>query len=305
MSRDPWLDTHVHVSDMGADGRHRPRLLEDLVDVLDRCDADLVWVISPDANWNARVMKDAEGMEAALDFIHDLARRSGGRLLGSCLVNPHFADASLRVMEKAFAQRGFVLLGEMLQYMMDYRMDSAPVERIVRAAAQADVPVQVHISTSNSKQGNFSSGVEELEDLLALVERVPQATYILAHLVGMPKDDPPVVDVYLDVIEKRLGKWPDNFWAEIRDFSSPGVRSALARIPHSRLIAGTDWVTRVGPPFLPYGTLFPVRSVAENPYPPSVASMKSLMKKWGAADRTVSAVAFENAARLLKIRRSA
>jgi chromosome segregation protein len=57
---------------------------------------------------------------------------------------------------------------------------------------------------------------------------------------------------------------PDNFWVEIRDFDSPGVRSALARVRADRLLAGTDWVTRVGPPFLPYGCIFGVQRAEDN-----------------------------------------
>ena len=94
-----------------------------------------------------------------------------------------------------------------------------------------------------------ASGAEQLLDLLDLAERVPEARYILAHLVGMPEGDPPVVDEYLDVIKQLCGAWPDNLWAEIRDFDSPGVTSVLARAPHTRLIAGTDRTTRAGPPF--------------------------------------------------------
>jgi len=302
MAEPKWLDTHIHVSDVGKDGEHRERLFEDLIDVLDRADADLRFVLSPDANWNRIVKQDEEGTLKAAEFINGLVRRAPDRFYGSCLVNPHFLDASLKTMELCFEQYGFVQLGEMLQYMMDYYMDTDAVEALVRRAVEYDVPVQVHISTSNSKQGQFESGLEELDDMLGLVERVPEAKYILAHFVGMPDDDPPVVDAYLDVIEDRYGEWPGNFWAEIRDFSSPGVRSVLARVPHDRLIAGTDWTTRVGPPFLPYGTLFTSRAGEANPFPPCVASMVGFLKDAGVADEVVSAIGFGNAAELLRIR---
>jgi hypothetical protein len=89
----------------------------------------------------------------------------------------------------------------------------------------------------------MGSGMEQLADFFGIVERVPDAKYILAHAVGT-QTEPPVVDGYLDAIEERYGKIPDNFWFEIRDFSSPGVRSALRRISADRIIAGTDWTTQ-------------------------------------------------------------
>ena len=301
MAKQKWLDTHIHVSDIGADGKPRAHLLEDLLKVLDQCDADLRWVISPDGHWLSEMKNDPGAMLRASEFIHNLVRRAPGRLYGACMVNTNFPDEALRVMEKAFGGWEFVMLGELVQYIMNYNMDTDASERVVREAARLGVPVQVHISTSNSAQGQFKSGLEELQDLFGIVERVPEAKYILAHLVGMPKDNPPVVDAYLDMIEKRYGRWPENFWAEIRDFSSPGVRSVLARIPPTRLIAGTDWVSRVGPPFLPYGVLFPLKSAAENPYPPCVASMTLFLKNAGATEDAISQIGFENAAKLLRL----
>ena len=42
-----WIDTHIHVSDIGRDGKKREQMLEDLLEVLDRDEADLRFVISP------------------------------------------------------------------------------------------------------------------------------------------------------------------------------------------------------------------------------------------------------------------
>ena len=301
MSDTKWIDTHIHVSDRGGDGGHRDRLLEDLIDVLDRCDADLRLIISPDARWNRIVKEDDDGVPRAAEFINDLVQRAPDRLYGSCLVTPHFLDASLRTMETCFEQWGFVQLGEMLQYMMDYEMNTDAVETLVRRAVQYDVPVQVHISTSNTQTAPSSFGARQLRDLFGLVERVPEARYILAHAVGIPKDDPPVVDEYLDMIDEQYGEWPENFWMEIRDFSSPGVRSALDRVPHSRIVAGTDWTTRTGPPFPPYGTLFTSRAGEENPFPPSVESMVGFLREAGATEDDVEAIGHKNVCELFRI----
>ncbi|MEW6360165.1 MAG: amidohydrolase family protein [Planctomycetota bacterium] len=304
MTTAKWIDTHVHVSDRGKDGRRHERLVEDVMDVFDRDEADLRWVISPDANWIGTVKQDAHGVAKAATFIRDLVRAAPGRLYGSCLVNPHFLKASLDVMDCCFGGWGFVQLGEMLQYMMDFVMDSDEVEALLRKAAEYDAPVEVHISTSNTKTHPSSFGTEQLEDLCRAADRVPEAKYILAHAVGGEKADPPVVDEYLDMVEDRYGEWPDNFWMEVRDFSSPGLRSALDRVPHTRLLAGTDWTNRVGPPFPAYGTLFAMGTLGAdkpNPYPPCVAAMVDLLRKAGASDEAISAIGFGNAAELFRL----
>jgi predicted TIM-barrel fold metal-dependent hydrolase len=300
-----WIDTHVHISGVSPDGSVRGNLEGDVAAVLDGSGADLRFVVDGCEAANAaefrRMVEQPEGVLEGSRHVRDLTERLPGRVYGKCLVNPHFLDASLETMEVAFGQWGFVMLGEMVQYMMYYRMNSDPVERLVRKAVEFDVPVQVHISTSNSAQGNFSSGTEELHDFLALMQRVPEATYLLAHFVGSPRAKPTVVEGYLDIIDRELGGWPESFWAEIIHFHSPGVPVALARIPHDRLMAGTDWVGRPGPPFLPYGIVYGVQSPEQNPYPPNIASMVDFLVTAGASQETVRVIASENAARMLKL----
>ena len=300
-----WIDTHVHISAVSPDGSIRANLAQDVAAVLDGAGAELRFVVNcceaASAHEFRRMMERPEEVLEASRHVHGLTEHLSGRVYGSCMVNPHFPDASLEAMDVAFGQWGFVMLGEMVQYLMHYRMDSDPVERLVRKAVEFGVPVQVHISTSNSAQGNFTSGTEELHDFLALVQRVPEATYLLAHFVGSPRANPTVVEGYLDIIDRELGGWPANFWAEIIHFHSPGVPIALARIPHDRLTAGTDWVGRPGPPFLPYGIVYGVQSPEQNPYPPSVASYAGFLVAAGASQETVRAIASENAARLLRL----
>jgi len=303
MPKPVWIDTHAHAAASGPDGAPRPRMAEHLVDVLDQCDADLRFVMSCDLPWPERMAQGAQAIHDGNRFVHDLCLRAPGRLFGGCTVNPHFLDASLAVMETCFEQWGFVQLGEMLQYIMDYSMDSDPVERLVRQAIEYDVPVQVHVSTSNSRAGPSSFGTEQLRDLFGLVYRVPEAKYVLAHLVGAPKDDPPVVTEYLDMIDGEFGAFPETFWVELRDFNSPGVRAALERVPVGRLLAGTDWTTRVGPPFLPYGTLFGVTRPEDNPYPPTVAALIGFLRQAGATDDAIRRIASENATELYALKR--
>ena len=296
-----WLDTHIHVSDRNGDGTPRDGLLDHLLRVLDDSGADLHLVISPDGHWNRLVRDDPDGAHRANAFIRGLVAAAPGRLYGSCIVNPNYPRAALHTMAVCFEEWGFVQLGEMLQYMFDFDMDHPDTEGLVHKAVDYGVPVQVHVSTSNARSGASSFGREQLLDLLALSDRVPEAKIVLAHAVGTAKGDPPVVDEYLDMIEERRGGWPERFWLEIRDVDSPGVRSVLARVPSDRLLCGTDWTTRVGPPFLPYGTLFGTGAADENPYEPSVPEMARLLRAAGATAEVVRKIGFGNAASLLGI----
>ena len=296
-----WLDTHVHVCDVDGDGRPRADILPPLLTMVDASGADLRLVLSTDVPWIRRMVERAEDVVEGNRFIHHLVRRAPDRLAGACVINPHFLDTSLEAMRLCFTEWGFVQFGELLPYLMDYRMNTEPVRELVRTAVGYAKPIQVHISTSNSgPQGPFAGGgTEQLEDLMDLVEAVPEGRYILAHFVGTERTDPPVVAGYLDQIERRFGRFPANFWAEIRDFHSPGVAGALERIPRDRIIAGTDWVSRVGPPFLPYGVDFGVEDATANPHATGVAPMVRFLEVAGASAEDIDRIGYGNAAELL------
>lgn len=302
MAKRQWLDTHIHISATNPDGSARADMVGELMKVLDTEDAALSFVINPDGAEMSRVAREEGGALAGARLIQGLIEQAPpGRLYGACMVNPNRFDEALATMDLCFGEYGFRLFGEMLQYMMDYKMSSDPVERLVRRAVQFDVPVQVHISTAFPFKDKSSWGMEQLEDMCGLVDRVPEARYILAHLVGEHDDNPPVVDQYLDYLDNAYGGMPDNFWVEIRDFDSPGVRTVLQRVRPDRLIAGTDWTTRVGPPFMPYGTIFGVKDPADNPYVPRVGTMVDFLKGYGADEETIHLIGYENARQLLKL----
>lgn len=200
----PWIDTHIHVSDLGPGGQRRERMLEDLLDVLDRCDADLRFVVSCDGPYYGYMAKDPSQMLPANRMIYDLVRRAPGRLYGACMVNPNFLDESLRVMNVCLGEWGFVMLGEMLQYSMKYRMNSDAAEQCVRLAVRYDVPIQVHLGTYWFKDdtGGSSDGMDHMRDLLKCAERVPEAKYILAHAIGCgpTPNFVPWADMFLDTL---------------------------------------------------------------------------------------------------------
>ncbi len=302
-----WIDTHIHVSDLSGDGSKREQMLADLLDVLDRCDADLRFLISCDGAYNSIVKQQPDGMMIANRMVHELCRQAPDRLFGSCIVNPHYLDEALQMMDVAFGEWGFVQLGEMLPYMLDFVMDSDPVERLVRRAVDCDVPVQVHLGTYwGYKMGASGHGMQHMEDLLGIAERVPEAKYVLAHMVGCPGNSPaearciPWADWFLDVLAGFFDTYPDNFWVEIRDFHCRALPHAVAQVPANRLLSGTDWTTRIGPPFQTYGTMFNV-SEADNPFPPKVESFVGFLQAAGATAEGIEQLAWRNAAELYKL----
>jgi predicted TIM-barrel fold metal-dependent hydrolase len=291
-----WIDTHVHV------GVAPEVLFEDLIAVLDDAGDDVRFIISPDIDGIAQPMlENPDTMLNAAHHIHSLVQHAPDRLYGALCVNPNFLNESLHAMDIAFRELGFVLLGEMLGYILNFDLNTDAGEKIVRKAVEYNVPIQIHLSTSNNPHQGHTSGIGQLEDIIGIAERVPEAKFILGHMIGMVQDNPPVVSAYLDLIENHFEKWPDNFWAEIADFHSPGVRMALERIPHNRLIAGMDWMTRIGPPFLPYGVDHLVWFEEKCPYEPSLHALIGFLQQWGATEEDIHKIAFTNAAELLKI----
>jgi len=294
----PWIDTHVHVGDIGPDGQRREGLLEDLLDVLDRSDADLRFVISC-ASPHLRRGSKAEDLLRANRMIYDLVREAPDRLYGSCIINPHFLEESLRVMDVCFGEWGFVQLGEMLQSVQDYKMNSPAVETVLRRAIQYDVPVQVHLGTywyKEAPDGGPADGMNQMGDFLRAVSRVPEAKYVLAHAIGCGPTAEFVswADMYLDALASLFTEFPRNFWIEIRDFHCKALRRALSELPTDRLLAGTDWTTALGPPFQSYGTMFNVKET-DNPFPASVGSFVGFLRDAGASNADISRIAFDNA----------
>ncbi|MDD4869209.1 MAG: TatD family hydrolase [Kiritimatiellae bacterium] len=298
-----WIDTHIHVSDIGRDGKKREKMLEDLLDVLDRCDADLRFAICPDAGYVSRMTTDPAAMMVGNQMVYDLCRRSSGRLYGCCMVNPNFLDESLKVMKTCFEEWGFVQLGEMLTYIHKYKMSDKATEKVVQLAAKYNVPVEVHLGTYwHKKAGSSGDGMNHLTDLLAIAERVPEAKYILAHAIGCGPTPDYVswADMFLDTIKGVFPKYPDNFWFEIRDFQCKALPRTIREVPTTRLLSGTDWTTRIGPPFQNYGTMFDIKEGA-NPFPPKVSSFVDFLLKAGASEADITRIGYENARELYKL----
>lgn len=294
-----WLDTHVHVSDTAPDGSSRGDVLPDLLAVLDRDEADLRFVVGCDSPAVERMRTDPGWLERGNRLLHDLCTRSGGRLYGACLVSPQFPDESERVLRLAAEEWGFVQYGEVLVDVVEAGLTRPEVIASVEQATGYGLPIHVHVST------NYETGMGHMAQLLALAEALPQARYLVAHAIGGRMSD-----YYIDQLAPRLAQG-ENFWVEIRDFNNVAALSrALREIGSERLVAGTDWTNRVGPPYLPYGVVFDVpdstspmgrrqtRSVEDVPYTPSVAALVGFLEEAGATAAQIEQIGWRNAAEL-------
>ena len=282
-----WVDTHIHVSRFGRDGSVRERLADDLAEVLDRSGGDLRMVVSPDLPEIGRMREDPAWVLEASRMVHELTQAAPGRLFGACTVNPHFLAESMEAVERCFGEWGFVLFGEMLQYIMGYDPAGPASVALVRRCAELGVAVQLHVSTNTEK------GVEHFGGLVRMARAVPEAKVILAHALGGAMSD-----YYIDQVQ-ACGLPIERLWLEVRDFNHvEALRRALGELGADHLIAGTDWTTRVGPPCQAYGTIFNVAE-ADNPFAPSVASLVAFLREAGATDDELEQVAWRNADELL------
>jgi hypothetical protein len=135
-----------------------------------------------------------------------------------------------------------------------------------------------------------------------MMKRVPEAKYILAHAIGDSGPTPGCVswaDMYLDTL-KLFPEFPGNLWVEIANFSCPALKRTLKEIPSGRLISGTDWTTRIGPPFQPYGTMFGKKE-KDNAFPAGVGSFVGFLKRAGATDEDIAKIAFGNSRELFSL----
>ncbi len=302
-----WIDTHIHLSDIGPGGRQRHGFLAALECLLDSCDADLRLIASCDSPYMGRMRDDPDAILPGNQFIHDVCRHFPGRIFGACTMNPLWPKASAQAIDRCFGDWGFVMLGEMLPYCHHYVMDCEDTALLVRQATGYGVPTQVHLGTycrpdRGYVPGDSMDGIGQLADLMGCVRRVPEAWWVLAHAIGRAPDPTfiPWADMFLDAIFGVYGRFPDNFWIEIRDFYAQALPRVLREVPINRLLAGTDWTTRHGPPFAPYGTCFEAQP-GNNPFPPAVASLLGFLRAAGANDDTIQAIACHNAKDLFRL----
>lgn len=277
-----WIDAHIHVSRFDSQGQEREFRPEDLLAVLDREPGNLRFVVSVDVPEIGRMKEDPAWIRRGNAFVHELCQAAPDRLFGSCLVNPRFPAESRACMDQCFGDWGFVQFGEMLQYIFEFDLAGPESVALTRRAAEFGVPVQCHVST------NTDLCVEHFAGLWGLARQVPEAHLILAHAFG-GKNTRYYVEAFL-----ASDMDPERTWFEFRDFNDvAGNRLVLESLRDDRLLVGTDWTTRVGPPYLPYGVVFGT-ALEAMPYTPSVEALQGFLREGGATAEQIGRIGSAN-----------
>ena len=302
-----WIDTHIHISDYGKNWVKRDNFCEALGQLLDSSDADLKFIVSADCDYNCKALQDPSYIFKQNQFVHEVCKEFPGRVFGSCFVIPSAYEESLKSINTCFGEWGFVMLGEMLGYMMKFNLTDENCQKLIRRAAEFDVPVQVHLGTyillNVFKHHDSMDGITQIADMVRCADAIPNVKWIMAHAIGCAPSPKfiPWANMFLDCIQGHYGCFPDNFWIEIRDFYCNALPRVIREVPHDKILAGTDWTTRIGPPFAPYGTCFEATQGQKTPYEPSVATFIDYLKKAGADAETIECIAHKNAEKLFKI----
>ncbi len=286
-----WIDSHIHIRAHAPDGGPCDFTADDILRVLDSSDADLRWISGMGSSEMSRLKQEPDAVHWANAALDELIAPARPRLLGSCMVHPRAVKESHEVLDRFIGERGFVQVGEVHGVQFNYEMDCPGMIELVRHAAELGAPVQMHCSTNNVVTG------EHIRQIINVARAVPEANIIVAHAIGGVNSYQ-----YMVAGEVYFGDGGDNLYFEIRDFNSREyLRAACERLGPDRLIAGTDWSTHIGPPFLPYGIIFGLGSVDENPYPCTVGSLVGFLRESGVAEEDIEKIASGNIIRIHRL----
>ena len=312
-----WIDGHTHLNLHHEDATPCAFSTADVVEVLDRCDADLRLFCEVGIAEMHCVAEDLDALHWANETLYQSIQPAEGRLFGCCFIHPDALAQSHKDLDYYVGERGFVQVGE-VEGILGFAMDSPAMIELARHATQLGVPLQMHCSTNAMPTG------EHTRQALSLARQVPEAKIIIAHAIGGR-------NTYQHILaaETYLADAGDNVYLEIFDFHvREYVRAAHGRLGADRLLVGTDWMTYGNPPFATYGAvwqmLYPERNdwshlqgfglsrwgnkvwldsqyvlaLDENPFPVRVDSLVGFLHESGLNDDEIAKVGSGNAIRL-------
>jgi len=162
------IDTHVHLeswfmtepdaavdrtwfSDLFSECRHRTRLI----------------VAS-----TGRHPQMLEGNVASVRCVAKVANAFPDKFIGTMMINPHGADA-LDAIELGAGELGMRMVGELVQYIHDWRTDGPEILAVVQKAIDLDLTMMFHISDER-----------HAERIARLAEKFPRGRFLAAHSAG-------------------------------------------------------------------------------------------------------------------------
>lgn len=164
-----------------------------------------------------------EKLRDANDAVHRAVELGDGFISGLCQVNPHLLDESLGEVDRHVANGALVGIGEICQYLLDFKTDSPTMYPIVEKAVEIDATLLVHASSK-----------EHTDGVARLAERFEEARFVMAHMGGM----------YNWPEGLRVAASHENVWMDTSGFVMlrPGaMRRALEEVGARKLLFGVDY----------------------------------------------------------------
>ena len=154
---------------------------------------------------------------AANDDLLEQARRSGGRLIPFCSVNPSWGKAAIAEVERC-AIGGAKGIGELHPDTQGFNLTDHPtMEPLVEIALKHNLAILIHTSEPVGHQ-YVGKGTVTPEIILQFIEHFPEANIILAHFGGglpfyalMPEVKNSLTNVYFDSAAAPFLYTPDAF----------------------------------------------------------------------------------------------
>ncbi len=157
---EPWFMGRAHAKpdpawfkDLFAECRHRTRLAV--------------------SGTGANELFEKVGNVGAMKTLAGLLAPWPDKFVPSVMVDPNNLDDALEAVELAVTRYKFRCVGELVQYIHDWRTDGRLILPVVQLAIRLDVPLMIH-----------AGGEEHAEGVERLAEKFPRARIIIAHSAG-------------------------------------------------------------------------------------------------------------------------
>lgn len=161
-----------------------------------------------------------EGNVVAVRTLAKLLAPFPDKFIGSMMINPHDTDDALEAIEIGATELGMKCVGELVQYIHNWRTAGREILPVIQKAIDLDLPLMFHVSDETHAEG-----------VARLAEKFPRARIIAAHSAGGRSWRRGIETV------RRL----PNIWVEIMRGNEPQLELLLEAVGPSRITFGTDF----------------------------------------------------------------
>ena len=174
-----------------------------------------------------RPLEDYEEIVPRLNReVYDFYLRYPDMVIPGIHIHPEFLELSCKEVEH-YADKGVKLVGELVPYMMQWRLysDKRTIE-ILRVASERKMILSIHPTTR--------------EDMEELFKALPDMKIVVAHLGAYG-----LYDWSIDMMKKY-----DNVYYDISAYRSGMLRDAVDKVGKERILYGTDYPGYDPAPFI-------------------------------------------------------